>query len=93
MWGPKALAAVAPKPSLYSDKCDSDSGVVARLRALSLASSVPDQYSEKVKRHASIPTKLSSSAPYQQGALQREGRGEVVSPSGADASLTATSGV
>ena len=72
VWGAQALAAMANKPALYSDKYDSDPGVVSRLRAISLASSFPDQYAAKVRRQLSISAKLSSSAPYQQGALQQK---------------------
>ena len=73
-WGDQALAAVAPKRALYSDKYDSDSGVVSRLRAISLASSVPDQHAEKHRRQLSISAKLSTSAPFQQGGLQQKDR-------------------
>ena len=79
VWGEQALAAMAEKPALYSDKYESDPGVASRLRAISLASSVPDQHAANVKRQMSISAKLSSSAPYQQGALQRKGdRGNVL---------------
>ena len=83
---------MADKPALYSDKYDSDSGVVSRLRAISLASSVPDQYAAKVRRQLSISAKLSSSAPYQQGALQQtDDRGNaMVLQTGAEAALSAT---
>ena len=70
MWGAQALEAVASKPALYSDKYDSDTGVVSRLRAISLGSSLPDQHLRKGKRKSSF--KLSSSVPYQQGALQQK---------------------
>lgn len=70
MWGAQALEAVASKPALYSDKYDSDTGVVSRLRAISLGSSLPDQHLGKGKRKSSF--KLSSSVPYQQGALQQK---------------------
>ena len=66
MWGAQALAAMAERPALYSDKYESDPGVVSRLRAISLASSVPDQHAAKFKRQMSISAKLSSSAPYRQ---------------------------
>ena len=79
VWGAQALAAVAERPALYSDKYESDPGVVSRLRAISLASSVPDQHAAKFKRQMSISAKLSCSAPYQQGALQQKGdRGNVM---------------
>ena len=64
---------------MYSDKYESDSGLVSRLRAFSLASSMPDQHAGKVMRQYSMSAQLSSSAPYQQGALQRKGeRGNVL---------------
>ncbi|KAJ7360643.1 hypothetical protein OS493_015753 [Desmophyllum pertusum] len=90
-WGAQALAAVAHKPALYADKYESDSGVVSRLRAISLASSVPDQYAAKIKRQLSISAKLSSSAPYQQGALQQKGdRGNIMAlQTGVEAALPA----
>jgi len=83
---------MANKPALYSDKYDSDPGVVSRLRAISLASSVPDQYAAKVRRQLSISAKLSSSAPYQQGALQQKGdRGNAMAlQTGAEAASSAT---
>ncbi|KAL9975174.1 hypothetical protein ACROYT_G012301 [Oculina patagonica] len=92
VWGAQALAAMAEKPALYSDKYESDSGVVSKLRAFSLASSVPDQYAAKVKRQLSISAKLSSSAPYQQGALQqKDDRGNVIAlQTGAEAAASAT---
>ncbi|XP_067053198.1 uncharacterized protein [Acropora muricata] len=71
-WGELALAAVAPKPVLYSDKYDSDSGMVSRLRALSLASSMPDRYARKVGRRLTKTTKLSTSAPHKHGGLQQK---------------------
>lgn len=92
MWGQQALEAVARKPAFYSDKYESDSGMVSRLRAISLASSVPDQYAAKVRRQLSTQAKLSSSAPYQQGALQQKcDRGDVVAlKTGAEAVLPTT---
>lgn len=92
MWGQQALEAVARKPAFYSDKYESDSGMVSRLRAISLASSVPDQYAAKVRRQLSTQAKLSSSAPYQQGALQQKcDRGDVVAlKTGAEAALPTT---
>lgn len=92
VWGAQALAAMADKPALYSDKYESDSGVVSRLRAISLASSVPDQYAAKVKRQLSISAKLSSSAPFQQGALQhKDDRGNVTAlQTGAKVASSAT---
>ena len=92
VWGAQALAAMADRPALYSDKYDSDSGVVSRLRAISLASSVPDQYAAKVRRQLSISAKLSSSAPYQQGALQqKDDRGNVMAlQTGTEAASSAT---
>lgn len=64
---------------------------MARLRATSLASSFPDQYAAKVRRHLSTSAKLSSSAPYQHGALQQKGgRGDVMAlQTGAEAALPA----
>lgn len=92
VWGAQALAAMAEKPALYSDKYESDSGVVSKQRAFSLASSVPDQYAAKVKRQLSISAKFSSSAPYQQGALQqKDDRGNVMAlQTGAQAASSAT---
>lgn len=92
VWGAQALAAVADRPALYSDKYDSDSGVVSRLRAISLVSSFPDQYASKVRRQLSISAKFSSSAPYQQGALQqKDDRGNVMAlQTGAEAASSAT---
>ena len=92
VWGAQALAAMANKPALYSDKYDSDPGVVSRLRAISLASSVPDQYAAKVRRQLSISAKLSSSAPYQQGALQqKDDRGNAMAlQTGAEAASSAS---
>lgn len=79
-WGEQALAAIAPKPVLYSDKYDSDSGVVSRLRAISLASSLPDQHVGKFGRQLSTSAKLSTSAPYKHGGLQQKDEpGNVVS--------------
>lgn len=57
---------------LYSDKYDSDSGMVSRLRALSLASSMPDRYAGKVGRRLTKATKLSTSAPHKHGGLQQK---------------------
>jgi len=92
VWGAQALAAMANKPALYSDKYDSDPGVVSRLRAISLASSVPDQYAARVRRQLSISAKLSSSAPYQQGALQqKDDRGNAMAlQTGVEAASSAT---
>jgi len=88
-WGAQALEAVANRPALYSDKYESDSGVVSRLRAISLASSVPDQHAGKVRRQLSMSAKLSSSVPYQQGGLQKGGQGNVTPlQTGADVATT-----
>ena len=91
VWGAQALAAMANKPALYSDKYDSDPGVVSRLRAISLASSVPDQYAVKVRRQLSISAKLSSSAPYQGALQQKDDRGNVMAlQTAAEAASSAT---
>ena len=92
-WGEQALAAIAPKPVLYSDKYDSDSGVVSRLRAISLASSLPDQHVGKFGRQLSTSAKLSTSAPYKHGGLQQKDEpGNVVSHAQVTGELKVSSG-
>lgn len=91
VWGAQALVAMANKPALYSDKYDSDPGVVSRLRAISLASSVPDQYAAKVRRQLSISAKLSSSAPFQGALQQKDDRGNAMAlQTAAEAASSAT---
>ena len=91
VWGAQALVAMANKPALYSDKYDSDPGVVSRLRAISLASSVTDQYAAKVRRQLSISAKLSSSAPFQGALQQKDDRGNAMAlQTAAEAASSAT---